>query len=215
MSEDISKDIKQIYHQDIKEKKQTGRSVHNRTGKQGRVGTMRTPADLLTGKERREYEGTTPVTTSNIYHDQDYERILSLEEFKKLSKNRKMLVLDAYKRKYTASQLSKHWNITIGGVHYYYRAYGVSKRTLARKEDEQASRQPILPKTTTSAIASQAASGNDGGNGARPEGECNFMAVGEFGADSLCRKLQGLSYMLNDSLRYQVEIRVKEVPGRT
>ena len=214
MSEDISKDIKKIYTQDIREKKQTGRSAHNRTGKQGRVGSVRTPADLLTGKERREYEGTTPVTTSNIYHDQDYERILTLEEFKKLSKNRKMLVLDAYKRKYTASQLSKHWNITIGGVHYYYRAYGVTKRTSAKKEDQPVTHQPVPPKTTASAVASQTASGNGGAFASRPEGECNFMAVGEFGADSLCKKLQGLSYMLNDSLRYQVEIRVKEIPGR-
>jgi len=205
LSEDINKDIKKIYDQDIKEKKQSGRSVHNRTGKGGRGGSkVTTPADLLTGKRRREYEGTSSVTTSNIYYDQ----IMSLEEFKSLSKQKKMLVLDTYKRKYSVQQLSSTWNLSRASIYNYYKAYGVTRGKTSADEGRQASQQAV-PAKPTSSITTR---GNS--NHARPEGECSFMAVGEFGANSLCKKLQGLSYMLNDSLRYQVEIHVKEIPHR-
>lgn len=205
MSEDINKDIKRIYNEDIQEKKRAGRGVHNRTGKQGRVGKVTTPADLLTGKEKKSYVQPSSVTTSNIYYDQ----IMSLEEFKKLPKNRKMLVLDAYKRKYTASELSNHWNLTVGGVHYYYRAYGATQRKRSKENGSHASQQSCQTEPTSSKTLSESSSA------AQSESECSFMAVGEFDAESLCKKLQGLSYMLNDNLRYQVEIHVKEIPRLT
>ena len=200
MSKDTGKDIKRVYDQDIKEKKRTGRGAHNRTGKLGRVGKVTTPADLLTGKDKKAYTQSSPVTTSNIYYD----AIMPLEDFKKLSRNRKMLVLDAYRRKYTAYELASEWNLSPNSIYYYYKAYGV-----ARSRSSAESGQKAILTVGSSAFGEKPAC--EGDSGARTESECSFMAVGEFEADSLCRKLQGLSCMLNDNLRYQVEIRVKEI----
>lgn len=206
MSEDIRKDIKKIYEQDIKEKKQVSRSAHNRTGKHGRGGSkVTTPADLLTGKEKRTYTQPSPVTTSNIYYDQ----IMSLEEFKSLSKQKKMLVLDTYRKRYAVKDLSDAWGLSRTSVYNYYKAYGVARDSIVKDKEEQTPCQPVRVKAVVGRTAN-----NGSGFGNRPEGECSFMAVGEFGAHSLCRKLQGLSYMLNDNLRYQVEIHVREIPSR-
>lgn len=207
MSEDINKDIKKIYEQDIQEKKRSGRGVHNRTGKLGRVGKVTTPADLLTGKEKRAYTQPSSVTTTNIYYD----AIMPLEDFKKLSRQKKMLVLDAYRRRYTTKEIASEWNLSFNTLYYYYRAYGVSRsrKASARKESES------NPQPSVQEGLSGAGTESESVREIGPESECSFMALGEFEADSLCRKLQGLSCMLNDGLRYQVEIRVREIPSES
>ena len=206
MSKDTRKDIKRVYDQDIKEKKRTGRGAHSRTGKLGRVGKVTTPADLLTGKDKKAYTQSSPVTTSNIYYDS----IMSLEDFKKLSRQKKMLVLDAYRRRYTVREVASAWNLSDNTLYYYFRAYGVAK---ARKTAAQKNADPN-PKPSSQENLSDAGTASKVVHEEIPGSECSFMAVGEFEADSLCRKLQGLSCMLNDDLRYQVEIRVKEIPER-
>ena len=205
----MSEDIKRIYEQDIREKKQIGRGARSRTGKQGHVGKMRTPADLLTGKEKKAYTQSSTISTSNLY-----DQIMPLEDFKSLSKQKKMLVLDAYRRRFTTKEIAAQWSLSDKTLYYYYRAYGVTRGKPSKDKEPHGSAQ-----FAEEAAADKTTANDDNGNGgsgsdsAHAESECSFTAVGEFGAESLCRKLQGLSFMLNDELRYLVEIRVREIPS--
>lgn len=190
-------EIEKSLKEEIREKKRIGNSIHNKKGKRGYVGTMRTPADLLTGAEKREYTQSSSVTTSNIYYDQ----IMSLDEFKALSRQKKMLVLDAYKRRFKTSEIAAAWNCSQTNVYNYYKYYlksppaeepktrCTSKPKANEAPDEKACQVPL-------------------------ESECSFVLSGEFEALPLGRKLNGLAFMLDDTLKYQVEIRVKEMPGR-
>lgn len=190
-------EIEKALREEIREKKKISNSVHSKKGKRGYVGTMRTPADLLTGVEKRAYTQSSPVSTTNIYYDQ----IMSLEEFKALSRQKKMLVLDAYKRRFKASEIATAWNCSQANVHNYYTYYlknPSADKPKTRHADKQNAESPPQEKAKQAAL----------------ESECSFTLSGEFEALSLGRKLNGLAFMLDDRLRYQVEIHVKEIPGR-
>lgn len=195
-------DIKETYNADLQEKKRTARSAAKKARRGGKV---QTPADLLTGKERREYEGTSPVSISSIYDHID--RIISLEDFKNLKTRReKTMTLYELKKRYPARQIAEAWGTSLKLIYYYYNAYGVAGKkdvpemvdtptieTKPRKKGAE-TRPAVMPS-----------------NASPVKSECSFMAVGRYSAPSLARKLQGLAHTLNDGQLYSVEIRVSEV----
>lgn len=185
-------EIEKSWNEEVKEKKRTASGVHGKKGKRGYVGTMRTPVDLMTPKERRGYTSPSEVTTSSIY-----DKIMSLDDFKALSRQKKMLALDAYKKRYKVSEIASEWNLSHASIYNYFRSY-----LTAPAQTEQA---PATHCSTTEELSGKQASS------ASPENECYFTLTGNYEAQSLARKLTGLAYMLDDQLRYQVEIRVKEI----
>lgn len=193
-------DIKETYQTDLQEKKRTARSASKKARRGGRV---QTPADLLTGKERREYEGTSPVTVSSIFDHIDH--IISLEDFKKLKTRReKTLALYELKKRYTARQIAEVWGTSLKLIYYYYNAYGVAgKKDVPEMVDAPSvDAKPRKKKAKAKPIASVALPQSS---------ECSFTAVGQYSAPSLARKLQGLAHTLNDGQLYKVEIHVTEL----
>jgi hypothetical protein len=65
-----------LFFEDIREKKRTASGVHHKTGKNGYVGTMRFPSDIMNRKDKMRYRRAGKVVTSNIYDE-----ILPIEEF--------------------------------------------------------------------------------------------------------------------------------------
>ncbi|MDN4471346.1 helix-turn-helix domain-containing protein [Gordonibacter sp. RACS_AR68] len=191
-------DFEKAFNEEVRDKKRTANGVHGRTGKRGYVGAVKTPADLLKGKERRQYEGTSPVTVSSIY-----DHIIPHDEFKSLSRKKKMILLYEYKKRFTAKEIAEKWDISDKTIYYYYRAYGVtSGDNPAPDAEEQQSSQ-----------AKEAADTSPSENipPALPAIECSFVMTGKYDGQSLGKKLGGLSYMMGDHLKYQVEIRIKEL----
>ena len=77
-------EIEKTWNEEVREKKRAASGVRGKKGKRGYVGTMRTPVDLMTSaKERRAYEGTTPVKASVV--DPPI-ALVPHEEFKKMSR---------------------------------------------------------------------------------------------------------------------------------
>lgn len=74
-------EIEKMFDQDIYEKKIAGYGVYKRTGKgvKHTVRGIRNPADLLKGKEKREYVKASKIMTTNIY-----DKIIPRAEFDKL-----------------------------------------------------------------------------------------------------------------------------------
>ena len=191
------------FKEEVREKKKAGNGVHSKAGKQGRVrGGVKTPADLLTGKEKKAYTQPSPVTTSNIYYD----KIMSLQEFKQLPKNRKMLVLDAYRKRFTAQEISKAWgHSSPSTVYYYYRSY------LSSPEEKEGA----ASAKTDQSNATAGKTANDNKSHDRDGGKCVFVMQGEYRANMLKGRFEGLARMMaNDDSRYEVEVRVREVTRR-
>lgn len=191
-------EFEKVFNEEVRDKKRTANGVHGKTGKRGFVGTMRTPADLLKGKERRQYEGTSPVTVSNIY-----DRIIPHDEFKSLSRKKKMILLYEYKKRFSAKEIAEKWDISDKTVYYYYRAYGVTNESKPVYDTEEGS--------PNQSVSTKDEPPCENLHPTLPATECSFVMAGEFDGQSLGKKLGGLSYMMSDSLKYQVEIRIKEL----
>lgn len=192
----------QSFKEEVREKKRAGNGVHSKTGKQGRVrGGVKTPADLLTGKEKKAYTQPSPVTTSNLYYDDN--EIMPLQEFKQLPRNRKMLVLDAYRKRFTARELSEAWgHASPATVYHYYRSYLSSP---AERESNSSSKANKSDATDVKTPNKEKPHDRNGG-------KCVFVMQGEYRANLLKGRFEGLARMMaNDDSRYEVEVRVKEV----
>lgn len=187
-------EIERSLKEEIREKKKIGNSVHSKKGKRGYIrGGVKTPADLMTAKERRAYTRPSEVTTSNIYYDQ----IMKLEDFKALSRQKKMLVLDAYKQKYKVSEIADTWQLSKGSVYHYFKAY--LKNAPADEEQTESTVQSAV----TEALEKEADT--------VPSQKCSFMLMGDFEAESLSKKLSGLAIMLDDKRKYEIRLELKEL----
>lgn len=186
-------DIEKTWNEEVREKKLAASGVHSKKGKRGYVGTMRTPVDLMTRQERRNYTSPSEVTTSNIYDE-----IMSLDDFKALNRQKKMLVLDAYKKKYKVSEIASEWNLSHASIYNYFKSYLTAP---TQKEQTQSTNRPDYEKASDKNEASTSHKTN----------ECRFILTGDYEAEALSKKLNGLAFMLNDKLKYQVEISVKEI----
>jgi replicative superfamily II helicase len=72
-------EAERLFHNEVREKKKTASGVHHKTGKNGYVGTMRFPSDIMSRKDKMRYRRSSKVMTTNMYDE-----IIGIEEFEKL-----------------------------------------------------------------------------------------------------------------------------------
>ena len=194
-------DIERTWNEEVRDKKRAGSGVRGKKGKRGYVrGGVKTPVDLLSGRERREYMGTSPVRTVRTG---TVEPIIPYEEYKALGKQAKTLALYKLRAAYSVRELAEAWGISDKSVYYQLRARGVQPGSQAPDETERAEEgasghaastesceepAPTQPEPEGAAASTECVE-------ARSEGECSFTLAGELGALALDRKLRGLSAM--------------------
>ena len=216
-------EIEKTWNEEVREKKRTASGVHGKKGKRGYVGTMRTPVDLMADpKERRAYEGTTPVRAS-IHPTDDF---ITYEEFKKLSRQAKTMLLYKLRSKFSTKALSGAWGISENTIYYYYRAYGIKRDSIAPDLEEKASDgkpdstfKPALRQTpqqssqqVKTSPESDMITGPIGSSlNKDKENECCFTLLGTFAAESLSKKLSGLAFMLDDIKKYDIRLELREL----
>ena len=197
LKKDVShlNEINETYTKDIQDKKRTAQSASKKAKRGGKV---HTPADLLSGKERREYEAPSPVVVSSIYDH--LEHIPTIEKFKSLPREEQIRVLTELKARFSVAQISNRWGVTPKTTYYHLNKLGLTctgKRT---------PRPVQLAPLTAPAVKPEVAQTHP------PQSKCTFVAVGNYNASSLSRKLQGLAHALCEDQRYHVEIHVTELP---
>ena len=69
-------EAEKLFLNEIREKKRTASGVHHKTGKNGYVGTMRFPSDIMSRKDKMKYRRNGKVMTTNMYDE-----IITAEEF--------------------------------------------------------------------------------------------------------------------------------------
>lgn len=203
---------KQAFSEEVYERKRMASGARAKTGKQGHIGSMRTPADILTGAARKEYEGTGPVKTSNLY-----DTIMPFNEFKALSKGRKMIALYELKKRHSIKSLSEAWSISENSVYYYMRTLGVRDYENAEqaaengKQPEQMQTAPIeQPQSEQPQLESIQAT-SSAAVPASKTSECDFQMHGEWTGADVAAKLQGLAKMTCSNQKYWVNISWKEL----
>jgi hypothetical protein len=72
-------EAEKLFNQEVRDKKRTASGVHSKAGKNGYVGKMLFPSDIMPRKEKIKHRKAGKVMISNLY-----EEILPIEEFEKL-----------------------------------------------------------------------------------------------------------------------------------
>jgi hypothetical protein len=93
-------EAERLFHNEVREKKKTASGVHHKTGKNGYVGTMRFPSDIMSRKDKMRYRRSSKVMTSNMY-----EEILKIEEFEKLETYEKRNRLQYWRNQNTNKEI--------------------------------------------------------------------------------------------------------------
>lgn len=89
------------FYEDVREKKKTASGVHGKTGKNGYVGKMRFPSDIMSRKDKMKYKKASKVMTTNIFDE-----ILTLDEFEKLEDFEKRNRMQYWRTKYTNKEIT-------------------------------------------------------------------------------------------------------------
>lgn len=72
-------EIERMFHDEVRQKKKTASGVHHKTGKNGYVGTMRFPSDIMNRKDKMRYRKAGKVVTTNIF-----DTVIPIDEFEAL-----------------------------------------------------------------------------------------------------------------------------------
>lgn len=200
----MDKNIKRVYKEDLREKKRAANGAHSLKGKRGLVGSVKTPADLLKGKAKREYEGTSEVAISSIY-----EHFVPINEFKKLTKRERTLYLYEWRKKHTAKEICEGIGLSdLHQVYYLFRSHGVEGQKKSKKADAgkgAAGIKEALPSSSGS-VAEAAPRMPD------PEDYyCDVRISGKLTGRDLAKKLQGLALMALEDGRYELDLRFTEL----
>lgn len=201
----MDKNIKRVYEEELRDKKRAANGVHSLKGKRGLVGSVKTPADLLKGKAKREYEGTSKVVISSVY-----EHFIPIKEFKKLTKRERTLYLYEWRKKHTAKEICEGIGLSdLHQVYYLFRSHGVEsqKKTKEASGGKGAAEiKEALPPSPSESVVEKAPCTPD------PEDYyCDVRISGKLTGRELAKKLQGLALMALEDGHYELDLRFTEL----
>jgi hypothetical protein len=100
-------EAEQAFYSDIREKKKAASGVHSKTGKNGYVGKMRFPSDIMSRKEKYNYRKASKVMTTNMYDE-----ILTRESFEALDNHEKKNHMQYWRTKYKIKEIQQAMGIS-------------------------------------------------------------------------------------------------------
>lgn len=114
-------DEEYLFNEEVREKKKIGRGIHKRASrKRGFKGTVKTAYDFMTRKQKRELSGKV-----DVYHMSEI--VISYDEFKKASNEKKIELIAIYLEKYSQKELAEKWNVPLKYI------YGIKSRYINKK----------------------------------------------------------------------------------
>ena len=96
-----------LFQNEVREKKRTASGVHHKTGKNGYVGTMRFPSDIMSRSEKMRYRRNGKVMTTNMY-----EEIMTVEAFEDLETYEQKNRLQYWRNTYTNKEITEKMGIS-------------------------------------------------------------------------------------------------------
>lgn len=209
----MSNEAERLFREEIREKKRAGSGAHSIRGKRGLVGSVKTPADLLTGKARREYEGSSEVTVSSVYVE-----LIPAERFDELTRRERMLYLHSWAKRYTVKQISEQLGKSTAQVYNILKSHGVAtprqqKQHKSSSDSKQAA--PLaaetLPEQTPSTDPEPTEFKAPADAPEPGASTCDYRMSGTYTGADLAAKLQGLSTMCLPNGQYDVSIKWREL----
>ena len=107
-----SEDIREIFHDDIKDKKRISHGYAGKTA--GHKGKTRTPIDIMSAKDKRQYQKGSKMITYNR------KELMPYEQFRALTEKDQRELLEEWRNvhKHRSTTIQRFWGLTNGA---YYR----------------------------------------------------------------------------------------------
>lgn len=198
------------FHDEIREKKRAASGVHYKTGRNGYVGKMLFPSDILSRKEKMEYRRSSKVMISNMYDE-----ILPINEFEDLGQQDKKHMLHYWRTHKTQKEILDGLGISNGR---YYAIVNelelpVAPRTGKRNTEKRVAslqitqeKAPIqVVEVTEPIVAAEKAKEEAADDG------LNITYKGTFAANEIIEKLSRFELLLDGNPdEFYVELRLKQ-----
>jgi hypothetical protein len=141
-----TEDIEKIFNSEIHEKKVIGRGIHNRAPRKSgfRRGVL-FHADLLKGKEKKNYTKGGQVMEYNLY-----DSIIPFDEFEQLTTEKKKEVLERWADLgYGSGEVKAVWARQLWKYFDYRKKFGMVKETPRKGKVTKAEKEVVATKNTT------------------------------------------------------------------
>jgi hypothetical protein len=102
----VQSEAAKLFHNEVRDKKKTASGVHHKTGKNGYVGTMRFPSDIMSRSEKMRYRRSSKVMISNMY-----DQIIPIEDFEKLETHEQRNMLAYWRNVYSNKEITEGMGI--------------------------------------------------------------------------------------------------------
>ena len=99
-------EAEKLFNQEVRDKKRTASGVHSKTGKNGYVGKMRFPSDIMSRKEKYNHRKAGKVMITQMY-----ETIISIEEFEALETYEQKNMMAYWRNVYTNKEITQAMGI--------------------------------------------------------------------------------------------------------
>lgn len=149
-------EAERLFNDEVRDKKKTASGVHHKTGKNGYVGKMRFPSDIMSRKEKMKYKGNSRVSISNLY-----EEIITIEEFEKLETHEQRNRLAYWRNQYSNKEITEGmgiWNnkyyriVADLGLPRGKRVDGAPRKATAKKATQKATKEPAIQSAIQSSL---------------------------------------------------------------
>jgi hypothetical protein len=141
-------EAEKLFNQEVRDKKRTASGVHSKTGKNGYVGKMRFPSDIMSRKDKYNYRKAGKVVTTQLY-----EEIIPVEEFEALDKFEQRNRMGYWRNVYTNKEITNAMGIHNNKYYKIVAELGLPKAPRVDRKEPRTSKPIKVQGTPQKAVA--------------------------------------------------------------
>ncbi|HHU29099.1 MAG: hypothetical protein QM368_09825 [Bacillota bacterium] len=178
--------------------------VRGRASRTGRVGSVRTPVDFLSGKEKREYMKSSEVKVYNMYED----KVLPYEEFKQLPIEKQVVLMTKWRDEIGTNNIIR--DMKISRKKFYsevLKSLGIETKPRGRRSKKEEEKNAEAEKK-----AETAGQHTESGAVSAESVKSSFSVVfsGILEGHAAAGRLARLARILDDNSRYCIKVELSE-----
>lgn len=204
-------EAEKLFNEEVREKKRTASGVHHKTGKNGYVGTMRFPSDIMSRKEKIKHRKAGKVVITQLY-----EEIIPIEEFEALETYEQKNRMAYWRNVYTNKEITTAMKIHNNKFYRIVKELGLPKAPRVDRKEIRTSKPIKVQETQKKAIAVESSPIKAPEVEIKPEpvqeilvNGIHLVFSGTYSPELIQRKLAKFELMLEDETDdFYVELRL-------
>ena len=193
-------EAEKLFNQEVRDKKRTASGVHHKTGKNGYVGKMLFPSDIMPRKEKIKHRKAGKVMISNMYDE-----IMKIAEFEELELHEQKNRMAYWRNVYTNKEITQAMGIHNNKFYKIVKELGLPKAPRVDRNPPRKAKAIKVHETQTKAIAVESSPIRPQEPEAKPEpvqeivvNGIHLVFNGTYSPEVIQKKLAKFELMLED-----------------